>query len=109
MLENKNYISVVGLMDKKIVSFVFGFFSGGVYNIQWVGVNKDIQKTGVGTKTLQKLFGYCKTKNCHKIIAGVVTQNKASLALFRGLSFHNYTTIYNYYYHKDFELFQKNI
>lgn len=109
MLENKNYISVVGFNDKQLVSFAFGFFAGGVYTLQWIGVNKEFQKKGVATKMLQKLFGYCKTKNCHQMIISRVLENKASLGFFRSFGFQKYGTIHNHFYHKDMELMYKGL
>jgi|GEM_PF-4637909 len=105
IIENKNYICTVGFHDKKLICFAFGYYSGGVFTLLWVVVDKDYQKKGIGKKLLQKLFSYCKTKNCHQMIAARVTENKASSALLRSLGFQRYALIQNHFYHKTMELF----
>lgn len=109
ILGHKDYICVLGFMDKKIVSFTFGYHFGGVFHLQWIGVFAEFQNKGIAKKMLQKLFSYCHTKHCHKIVIEIVSLNQASIALFKSAGFTKYATLENYFYHKEYHLFQKSI
>jgi len=109
ILENRNYICVVGLSDKKLIGFAFGFFSAGVYTLHWLGVASSFRNKKIATKMILKLIGYTKTKNCHRIVCQIVNINTSSLGLFQSLGFEKYATIRNHFYHKDYNFLYKNI
>ena len=107
--DRKYYVCFVAEEDGKIIGFIIGRNEAGVFWADWLGVNKNIRRKGVGESLMMKLESSLYKKGVHKIWCDTRTTNKEALNLLSKLDYKKLSVFKNGWYKQDFFLWEKDV
>ncbi len=102
-------IQLVAKEKKKIVDVCYGICYAGVCYLEWIGVNSDNRRRGIGEKLVKALEIAARAKKIHKIWLNIDTHNPASKKLFRSMGYRPIGIVKKQWYGTDNMLMDKLI
>ena len=103
------YICFIAEENKKIIGFIIGRNEAGVFWADWLGVNKEVRRKGIGQLLMIKLESSLHKKGVHKIWCDTRTTNKESIRLLSKLDYKKLGSFKNGWYKQDFYLWEKDV
>ena len=82
----------------ELVGFGLGRISGGVGFVNWIGVRKDFQKRGVGSKILERMHHDFVNRGCHKSELYTYQNNKTLLEFYKKRGYKDVAWLNNHYF-----------
>ncbi|GEM_PF-1891120 len=109
-LRDKGRIYLIGKMKKKKVAFCSAFsYGGGLFWLEWIGVNKDLRRRGIAGQMLRSLEKRLKRKRIHKILTITRVKNKESIKMLQGEGWKRRALLPHYWNKATFFLWEKEI
>ena len=107
--KNKDNLYMTTLKKGEMVGVVNGYYDAGMFWVDWLVVDPDCRRKGIGRELMERLEKKLKQKDVHKIWCDSRTSNLESKSLLVNLGCNRITTIKNHWYKQDFILWQKLI
>ncbi|MFA6296137.1 MAG: GNAT family N-acetyltransferase [Patescibacteria group bacterium] len=107
-IKNENKLFLSAKNNNKIVGFMYGFFDNtGLFWIEWIGINEENRRKGIGNEILKFLINYLKeSKKVHKIVCDIRTSNLPSQKFFAKNKFNKIALLKNFWHKEDFEIWE---
>jgi ribosomal-protein-alanine N-acetyltransferase len=109
--EFKNEISKIWVLKEKekIIGYLIFREIKPEIEVFKIGVKKEYQRKGLGTKLMQKLIEFAKEKNISKIFLEVKASNLSAYNFYKKLGFKETYRRKNYYYNEEAIIMVKEI
>jgi ribosomal-protein-alanine N-acetyltransferase len=109
--EFKNEISKIWVLKEKekIIGYLIFREIKPEIEVFKIGVKKEYQRKGLGTKLMQKLIEFAKEKNISKIFLEVKASNLSAYNFYKKLGFKETYRRKNYYYNEEAIVMVKEI
>lgn len=102
-----NTVFLVYRDGKSIAGVLSGYYDSGLFWVDWLVVDPQKRRLGVGMGLMTFLEQTLKTEGVHKLWCDSRTNNKESISLLKKLNFKKIATVKNHWYGQDFVLWQK--
>lgn len=100
MLEIANSITVVSVMEKRVVGYATVFFrkNSRIAHLESIAVDPDYQGAGIGKMLMDGVEDASIEMNCNKIILETFEKNEAALRLYKHCGYSLKEVVIDYYH-----------
>jgi ribosomal protein S18 acetylase RimI-like enzyme len=106
---DKKDLIICSKFGEKIVGFISGQLSCGVFWLEWVAVHPKFRRKKIAEDLYSFFEKKAKLLGAHKIWCDNRVCNKESISLIKKLGFRRICIIKNHWYNMDYNLWQKEI
>jgi ribosomal protein S18 acetylase RimI-like enzyme len=109
LIRKDRYSVLIAKNGKKVVGFCFNYFDNYTIWIDWVGIDKKLRNSGIGTLLVKRVITDAKKRRAHKVWCDTRSNNNSSKNLAKKLGFREIIELKNHWYGQDFILWERPV